>query len=170
VAEDAARRQELIEETLGLFRRVTGVAVNRFAAAEGPRPLPFLQHFALHYALRSGGATQGELARFLGVTPGHVTGLVDRLIRRIRDAADRRRIHLEATHRAHRFHHRVHANMTAEFVLPMFEGWSESDIRALRAMLLRLLNAGPSGPKPPETGGRAEAAPVRRRSSRASPG
>ena len=51
---------------------------------------------------QAGGMTAGELARAAGLTTGAVTAVVDRLeraeiARRVPDAADRRRVRIEAT-------------------------------------------------------------------------
>ncbi len=173
-----ASRQELAEETLGLFRRVMGRTISRFEGGGPPKELPFLQHFALHYAMRDHGATQRDLAHLLGVTPGHVTGLVDRLERsglvaRVRDAADRRLIHVTATHRAHQMHRRAHAEML-RFATPIFDGWSEDEIRQLHDLLLRLVSEGGpandaplSGTAPTGTSARAGRASARRRAAAA---
>jgi DNA-binding Lrp family transcriptional regulator len=54
-------------------------------------------HRALGVIARAGSVTAGELAQRTGLSPGAVTGLVDRLesaghVRRTRDPADRRRV------------------------------------------------------------------------------
>jgi DNA-binding Lrp family transcriptional regulator len=54
-------------------------------------------HRALGVVSRAGSLTAGELAQRTGLSPGAVTGLVDRLesaghVRRTRDPADRRRV------------------------------------------------------------------------------
>jgi DNA-binding MarR family transcriptional regulator len=56
----------------------------------------------------SGRPTMSELGHQLGLSSAAVTALVDRLedaglARRVRDATDRRRVHVEPTERAHRF-------------------------------------------------------------------
>lgn len=60
------------------------------------RGLTATENKALDLLTRRGPITSGELARGLGLTPGAVTGLVDRLARagyarRAADAADRRK-------------------------------------------------------------------------------
>jgi DNA-binding Lrp family transcriptional regulator len=57
-------------------------------------------HRALGLIARAGALTAGELAQRTGLSPGAVTGLVDRLesagyVRRTRDPADRRRVVVE---------------------------------------------------------------------------
>jgi DNA-binding Lrp family transcriptional regulator len=57
-------------------------------------------HKALGLISRAGRLTAGELAQRTGLSPGAVTGLVDRLeeagyVRRTRDPADRRRVVVE---------------------------------------------------------------------------
>jgi DNA-binding Lrp family transcriptional regulator len=59
--------------------------------------LSAVDHKALGLISRAGALTAGELAQRTGLSPGAVTGLVDRLeaaghVRRTRDPADRRRV------------------------------------------------------------------------------
>jgi DNA-binding MarR family transcriptional regulator len=61
-------------------------------------------HKALGILAREGPFTAGKLADRIGLTPGAVTGLVDRLeraglVHRRRDATDRRRVHIVAVPR-----------------------------------------------------------------------
>lgn len=61
-----------------------------------------VEHKALGLITRSGPLTAGALAKQTGLTPGAITGLVDRLehagyVRRTPDPADRRRVLVSAT-------------------------------------------------------------------------
>lgn len=73
-------------------------AVVLFHEAVGQRlGLSAADHRALGLISRAGSITAGELAQRTGLSPGAVTGLVDRLeaagyVRRSRDPADRRRV------------------------------------------------------------------------------
>lgn len=65
-------------------------------------------HKALGIIAREGPMVAGELADRIGLTPGAVTGLVDRLeragfVNRVRESSDRRRIRIVAIpHQSHR--------------------------------------------------------------------
>jgi DNA-binding MarR family transcriptional regulator len=138
-AEDRAR---LIEETVGQMRRVIGRATASFGASFRAGSIPLLPHMALHATLQRGGVTQSELAEFLGVSTAHVTGLVDQLekeglVRRQRDAEDRRVIHVKAT--AHGRHRHIHAHAhAARGGSGLFSGWSEADLRTFQEFLSRM--------------------------------
>ncbi len=124
------------------MRRVMGRCFARMEGRGAAGRLPLIHHFALHFVLRGEGATQSDLARFLGVTGGYVTGLVDTLereglVRRVRDESDRRRIQLKAGPKARRFHRQLHAQVL-ESTAPLFREWSDQEIDALRDMLRRL--------------------------------
>ncbi len=156
MAPDSAHRQELIEELAGLFRKLAGQAFARGDGPGGKPAVPVLHHFALHAILRSGGVTQTELAKFLGVTAGHVTGVVDRLeeeglVRRVRDRIDRRRIHLEALHRAHRFHMRLHHEMAGN-LLAGFDRWTDEELEVMVTILRRLEERPPGTAHPTRSG------------------
>ena len=77
-------------------------AVVAFHEAVGQRlGLTAAEHKALGYVQRHGPLTAGELAVAVGLTPGAVTALVDRLeargcVERTRDEVDRRRTFISA--------------------------------------------------------------------------
>lgn len=161
VVTEAQRRQELVEETLGLMRRVLSRSVRGRLERPGRLALYFArEHMALHFVLRSPGSTHADLAKFLGVTPSHVSGVVDSLekrglVTRIPDREDRRVHRLEATAKAVESHRRFHDRF-GEPTSPIFDGWSEAEIQTLRGLLERL-----------ETGPRATAGPVAAATNRA---
>jgi len=131
---------EVVEETLGLLRRVVHQAVPRFGSLVRS-PLPMLHHLTLHAAQTPGGITQSELAKFLGVSPAHVTGIIDQmerdhLVRRRRDREDRRFVHVQTTPVGRAIHNRIHKRPAHHQGL--FEGWEAVDIRQLRDLLKRL--------------------------------
>lgn len=88
-------------ESGDLGRRLS-TAVVLFHEAVGQRlGLRALDHRALGLIERQGPLTAGALAELTGLTPGAVTGLVDRLhrlgyVRRVPDPADRRRVLISA--------------------------------------------------------------------------
>jgi len=135
-----ADRDELIEETLGLLRRVFRRAVPRF----GPHlhtQLPMLHHLTLHAAQAPRGITQSELAQFLGVSPAHVTGIIDQmerdhLVRRRRDREDRRVVRVQTTRVGLHIHTHVHKRLA--HYQGFFEGWETQDLLQLRDLLKRL--------------------------------
>jgi DNA-binding MarR family transcriptional regulator len=141
VAEPVPSREELVEETLGLMRRVLARA---FAPRRRKGTLSFfsLDHLALHFVVHRRGASQAEVAKFLGVTPGHVTGIVDTLeregmVRRAPDDVDRRVHRIEATVRAREFHRRFHEK-GSEMAPPLFDLWTDEEIESFRALLKKL--------------------------------
>ncbi|MEV0841888.1 MarR family transcriptional regulator [Actinocatenispora sera] len=84
-----------IGELLG--RELSTAVVMFHEAVAARRGLTATENKALDLLTRRGPVTSGELARGLGLTPGAVTGLVDRLARagyarRVADAADRRKM------------------------------------------------------------------------------
>jgi DNA-binding MarR family transcriptional regulator len=133
-------RDELIEETLGLLRRVFRRAVPRF----GPHlhsQLPMLHHLTLHAAQAPGGITQSELAQFLGVSPAHVTGIIDQmehdhLVRRRRDREDRRMVRVQTTRVGMHVHSHIHRRLAHH--QGVFDGWETQDLLQLRDLLKRL--------------------------------
>ncbi|MCK9869587.1 MarR family transcriptional regulator [Nocardiopsis dassonvillei] len=82
--------------------RQLSTAVVLFHEAVGQRlGLRALDHRALGLIEREGPLTAGALAELTGLTPGAVTGLVDRLhrlgyVQRVPDPADRRRVLVSA--------------------------------------------------------------------------
>jgi DNA-binding MarR family transcriptional regulator len=143
VVTEAQRRQELVEETLGMMRRVLSRSIRSRPQRPGKLALFFArEHLAFHFVMRSPGATHADLAKFLGVTPSHVSGVVDSLERkglvtRVPDKVDRRIHRLELTAKGGESHRRMHERF-GEPTSPIFEGWSDSEIETLRQMLERL--------------------------------
>jgi DNA-binding MarR family transcriptional regulator len=139
-------RETQIEEILSLMRGVTRGALGRTLSGAGSTGdgFPLLQHFALHYIMHGRrGVTQTELAALLGVSPGYVTTLVDRLeqdhlVRRARDRKDRRVIRLSVTLKGHHFHHSLHRqfDLTA---IPLFNGWTDEEIATFERLLRKCL-------------------------------
>jgi len=132
-------RDELIEETVGLLRRVFRQAVPRFTTHSRSQ-LPMLHHLTLHAAQTPGGVSQSQLAQLLGVSPAHVTGMVDQLerehfVRRRRDQKDRRLVFVEATRLGLHIHTHLHKRLA--HYEGLFEGWAPDDLRELRDLLRR---------------------------------
>lgn len=79
-----------------LGRELSTAVIMFHEAVAARRGLTATENKALDVLTRRGPITSGELARELGLTPGAVTGLVDRLARagyarRVTDANDRRK-------------------------------------------------------------------------------
>ncbi len=140
---DEERRQALIEETLGLMRRVLTRSLHVRQQRPGVLSIVFArEHMALHFVLRMPGATHADMAKFLGVTPSHVSHIVDSLERRglvvrTADAEDRRVHRLEPTAKAIESHRRLHERY-GELSSPIFDGWTVEEVEALRSMFRRL--------------------------------
>ncbi|MFI6454686.1 MarR family winged helix-turn-helix transcriptional regulator [Streptosporangium amethystogenes] len=84
-----------------LGRELSTAVVMFHEAVAARRGLTATENKALDLLARRGPVTSGDLARELGLTPGAVTGLVDRLsragyARRVPDATDRRKIFVAA--------------------------------------------------------------------------
>jgi DNA-binding MarR family transcriptional regulator len=84
-----------------LGRELSTAVVMFHEAVAARRGLTATENKALDLLSRRGPITSGELARQLGLTPGAVTGLVDRLARagyarRVPDGTDRRKIFVVA--------------------------------------------------------------------------
>lgn len=91
MADDSARLGRELSDAVVLFHEAIGQR----------RGLTAVDHKALGIITRSGPLTAGRLAQLTGLTPGAVTGLVDRLVRagcvrREPDPADRRRLLVSA--------------------------------------------------------------------------
>jgi DNA-binding MarR family transcriptional regulator len=142
VESSRTEREAKIEETLGLMRGAMGRALAGIADFSDKEGLPILQHFALHYIMFDRTMTQSELANLLGVSPGYVTTLVDRLeaerlVKRIRDRKDRRRINLRVTLAGHHFHHQLHRKF-GQSAIPLFNGWTDEEITTFQILLRKL--------------------------------
>jgi DNA-binding MarR family transcriptional regulator len=101
--------------------------------------------FLLRYLAERRTATPKELAAKFGVTPGNVTGLVNKLegaglVTRTRTRADRRVVELRPTAKAVRRLRAAHA-AAVESLLDAFQNWSTEEIVRLKTMLDRLLAA-----------------------------
>lgn len=154
-------------------------AVVLFHEAIGRRlGLSATDHKALGIVRRSGPLTAGRLSQLTGLTPGAVTGLVDRLqragyVRRRPDPADRRRILIEAVPGRHGDPAAVFARLRAamgevnarydERELMVIDDWVTRTIDVLRTETKRLsaaeeppgtaTGAAPVTGGPPGTGG-----------------
>jgi DNA-binding MarR family transcriptional regulator len=110
-----------------------------------------LRQLAVLEQIASNGATPGEIARSLSVTPAVITGLIDRLerrgfVRRLDSQFDRRRVHLELTVSGDDA--RVQANRAiVERMEQQFADLNDNELGAIDdavALLTRVLLATPS--------------------------
>ena len=101
MASDSAERSDLIAR-LGELGEVDSTQTALFQqAAAGSYGLGVREMQALGILMRGGPTSAGALGTALGVTPGAITGVVDRLIKRgmakrSEDPDDRRRVVIEA--------------------------------------------------------------------------
>ena len=135
-------REKLIEDTLGLMRGAIGRAMAGIDPGRPKEGFRVLEHFALHYMMHDRKMTQSELANLLGVSPGYVTTLIDRmegerLVKRIRDRRDRRKIQLRVTLTGHHFHHHLHRQFGVT-AMPLFDGWTNEEIATFQRLLRKL--------------------------------
>ena len=103
----STRRQQLIDALMQAMRRTSaqGVLFSHLVAGKVGISSSDLECLDIIFLARR--ATAGELARATGLTTGAITGVADRLeraglVRRVRDAADRRKVWLEVLPRAER--------------------------------------------------------------------
>jgi len=137
---------EDLEETFNTFRRVMGSMHRRFRSNmtdHGVTPSQFLVMKMLGSRGRMGTK---EIAELLDVTPGNVTGIIDRLERdglvyRNRGSQDRRTIHIRLTEAGSEKMEELIRSGTACFS-EMFEGWSDDDLKQLRNLLNNIRGVG----------------------------
>jgi DNA-binding MarR family transcriptional regulator len=87
---------------------------------------------------RVGQLTAGDIARETGLTSGAVTAMLDRLeragyVRRLRDAADRRRVLVELTDQARQGASEVYGPLSE--AVAEFERYSDDELRLIRDFL-----------------------------------
>ncbi|WP_377340276.1 MarR family winged helix-turn-helix transcriptional regulator [Plantactinospora siamensis] len=140
----APRRDDTDDDTRDvgelLGRELSTAVVMFHEAVAARRGLTAAENKALDLLTRLGPVSSGELARQLGLTPGAVTGLVDRLARagyaqRVPDATDRRRTFVAANL------DRLKAELEPAFepmrqaVAHLTDGYSPAQLGAIRTFL-----------------------------------
>lgn len=96
----SARRRQLVEAILFAGRESSAATVMFHTAVAARAGLTATDSKTLDTLIRVGPVTAGELARHTGLATASVTSLIDRLeqkglVRRARDARDRRRVMVE---------------------------------------------------------------------------
>lgn len=135
-------RRQVVEETYKALRRLMADMFGRMRSGLDEHGMTPPQMFLLRLLIEKGTATPKELAARLGVTPGNITGLVNKLeaagfVTRSRDNRDRRVVALRPTEKAKRRVKAMHA-AAVEGLMGAFEEWPTEDIRRLKAFLERL--------------------------------
>ncbi|MEU4703868.1 MarR family winged helix-turn-helix transcriptional regulator [Nonomuraea dietziae] len=101
---DISENRKKLLESLFLAGRENSSAAVMFHTAVGARMgLGMTEEKALDLLQRHGPLTAGELCEYTGLAPASVSGLIDRLeakglVRRTRDARDRRKVIVEVDH------------------------------------------------------------------------
>ena len=144
-------RWRVAEVTYEALRLLNMGLHGRMRSGLAARGMTLPQMFLLRFLIERGTATPKELAAKLGVTPGNVTGLVNKLevaglVTRTRTRTDRRVVMLRPTAKARRGAEAAHA-AAVEGLLNAFKDWSTEEIVELRTMLERL-TAGRFPPRP----------------------
>jgi len=154
----ASSRRMVAEETYGVLRRLMMGLHGRMRGGLAARGMTFPQLLLLRFLVERGTATPKELATKLGVTPGDITGLVNKLedaglVTRTRTRADRRVVELRPTAKARRRIEAAHA-AAVESLLEAFGEWSTEEIVDLKSRLERLTATRFAGPRPRAPRGR----------------
>lgn len=132
---------EAIDETVAAIRRVGLALKGRFHARLAEHGLTFPQAMILRALHKEGRRTARELADAMCVTPANITGILDRLERdrlvtRSRNPDDRRVVYVRLTEKGHGKVEALQENAT--LLSDLFEGWSEADLKKLRALLAKV--------------------------------
>ena len=135
-------RWQVVEETYDNLRRLMMGLHGRTRSGLAARGMTLPQMFLLRFLIERGTATPKELAAKLGVTPGNVTGLVNKLeaaglVTRSRNNDDRRVVELKPTAKAKRGAEAAHT-AAVEGLMGAFKHWSTGQITNLKTMLERL--------------------------------
>ena len=135
-------RWQVVEETYDVLRRLMMGVHGRVRSGLAAKGMTLPQMFLVRFLIEKGTATPKELAERLGVTPGNITGLVNKLeaaglVTRSRNNKDRRVVELRPTAKAKRGAEAVHA-AAVEGLMAAFKQWSTREILGLKALLERL--------------------------------
>jgi DNA-binding MarR family transcriptional regulator len=115
--------------------------------------LPFSRFVVLRLIVFRGPTTSRALAGAMGVTTANMPGLIDRLeedglVTRTRNRKDRREILIEATPKGRKTMLRL-KDTAVEGLVEAFDGWTDTELRALLASLERFV-------RPPRSGEQVE--------------
>jgi DNA-binding MarR family transcriptional regulator len=112
-------RERLIDDVIAALRADGSARDALDQAASDRLAINLTDHRCLDVLDQRGTSTAGEIAGALGLTTGAVTTLLDRLeragyVRRVRDSADRRRVHVQLTRRALRLAEELYGPLAAD--------------------------------------------------------
>jgi len=141
------RKTELIDELIREYRAIgnqddtfDSVAAERLGVSDTDlRCLNLIEN--------ADGITAGELARGAGLTPGAVTGVIDRLeklayARRVPDPADRRRVRVEVTQTFYRAAGQIWGPVAAEWHAALSEQFTNDDLELIIRFLRSTADVG----------------------------
>lgn len=137
-------KKELIDELIHEFR-VSGNQDDAFDSLAAQRlGVSETDLRCLNIMENSRGLTAGDLASQAGITPGAVTGLIDRLeragyARRVADPADRRRTRLEVTPAFYTAAERIWGPVAAEWHATLSTRFTTGELEQITTFL-RLTN------------------------------
>ena len=137
-------KKQLVEELIREFR-VSGNQDDAFDSLAADRlGVSETDLRCLNIIENSGGLGAGELAVRSGLTPGAVTGVIDRLekvgyARRVFDPADRRRIRVEVTPAFYRRAGSIWGPVAADWQATLSERFTSQELERITAFL-RLTN------------------------------
>lgn len=133
-------KKQLVEELIREFR-VSGNQDDAFDSLAAQRlGVSETDLRCLNIIENSGGISAGELATQAGLTPGAVTGVIDRLekvayARRIPDRADRRRVRVEVTPAFYRSAQDIWGPVAADWQSTLTETFTAEELERITAFL-----------------------------------
>jgi DNA-binding MarR family transcriptional regulator len=133
----------------GLGHMVNSLRNAIFAALENelePLELTSAQFVVVIAAMRGRARTVNEFCVFAGVDAGSMSRLLDRLetkgiVRRFRDYADRRQVHIELTDKGQQLSPQI-MPVIAKVYAQFLDGFSNDEAVLLQSLLQRLLDNG----------------------------
>jgi DNA-binding MarR family transcriptional regulator len=133
-------KSELVDELIREFRASTNQDLAFEHLAADRLGVNDADLHCLNIIENSGGLAAGELAARSGLTPGAVTGVIDRLervgfARRVPDASDRRRVIVEVTPAFYERANRIWGNVAADWHRTLAADFTAAELQRITDFL-----------------------------------